>query len=479
MFRLLSMICLVFCAASAAPNKTPPTAQSAVESVLAEKKYPAKSVGIMAIDLDTKARLVTVCADSPFNPASVSKLFTAAAAFEKLGSQYVFTTRIFADSMANGTVRNLYIEGNGDPGFTAERLWLFVEHLYHAGVRRVDADIILDDYFFDSVTAGPGFDEDSGSRAYQPLISALAVNFNCVAVHCRPGENAGDPVYVDLFPEIAGVKIQTTATTAAKGKKSTISCATVPINGGTGVSVDGTMGIDEPGSYTFRKLWQSWESFGGALRPLFVRRGIAFKGRVLHARVPGRIAAKKPLYEFTSEPLVKPVNDMFKYSSNFAAEMVFKTLSARRDTAPGSWERSAAIMTSWWQTQGLPGVPVLKNGSGMGSGNRASAAQITALLSQISNQKTWYPEYLSALSTAGVDGTLKSRFQKSKLKGLVRGKTGTLNSLGVSSLAGYLLLPGRGRVAFAILCNKTGHTQYEDWTVQEMILEKIAEGMGK
>jgi D-alanyl-D-alanine carboxypeptidase/D-alanyl-D-alanine-endopeptidase (penicillin-binding protein 4) len=169
---------------------------------------------------------------------------------------------------------------------------------------------------------------------------------------------------------------------------------------------------------------------------------------------------------------------MFKYSSNFVAELIFKTLSARRDTVQGSWPRSSAIVMDWWKSRGLPGMPVIKNGSGMGNTNRISAAQVVALLEYVWRRNDYYPEYISALSIGGIDGTIKSRFLKSPLKGLVRAKTGTLNNYGISTLAGYLLLDS-GPYAFALFCSMTGKTQFEDWTLQEKILETAAESVEK
>jgi D-alanyl-D-alanine carboxypeptidase/D-alanyl-D-alanine-endopeptidase (penicillin-binding protein 4) len=170
---------------------------------------------------------------------------------------------------------------------------------------------------------------------------------------------------------------------------------------------------------------------------------------------------------------------MFKFSSNFAAEMLFKALSARRDSVPGSWDRSAKVTAVWWKERGLPGTPIIKNGSGMGNTNRISPAQTVALLSYVWKQKAWCPEYISALSAGGIDGTLKSRFVKPGLKGLVRGKTGTLNAYGISTLAGYLLPQGRAPCAFAIFCIKTGRSQFDDWVVQEKIIEKVIDAQLK
>jgi serine-type D-Ala-D-Ala carboxypeptidase/endopeptidase (penicillin-binding protein 4) len=451
--------------------------QSEVETLIRQRNYPPPSLGVLVQDVEHGTTVVSLNADSMFNPASVTKLFTAAMAYDRLGPDHLFTTQIFIDTMVElGTtaaVRNCYVRGDGDPGFTAERLWLFVEHLYHCGIRKISGDLILDDFFFDSVSLGPGFDKDSTCRAYQPLISALAMNFSTVAVHCRPGPRIKQPVIVDLFPELYGARVTALAATIPPGrKKNGLEISTALDSGATIITVKGSMGIDEPGSYNFRRLWQTWEAFGNALVPLFARRGILFQGRIIHGKVPYQLGIRAPFYEFFSEPLSAEVGRMFKYSSNFTAEMLFKTLSARLDSVQGSWERSMVLAGSWWKEHSLPGSPIMVNGSGMGDVNRFSPAQIVALLSYVWQQKTWLPDYLAALSTSGLDGTLKSRLAKSKLKGFVRAKTGTLNALGVNTLAGYLLLPGSPPFAFAIFCSRTGHTQYEDWTMQEQILEK-------
>ena len=132
--------------------------------------------------------------------------FTGAAAFDILGNEFYYKTDVFIDGAFNrdsGIINgNLYVRGGGDPGFSAERLWLFVQHLYHLGVRKVSGNLVLDDSYFDSVTVGPGFDEDSSSRAYQPLISALSPSFSSLAIHHRSGNAAGSPVHVDVFPRI-------------------------------------------------------------------------------------------------------------------------------------------------------------------------------------------------------------------------------------------------------------------------------------
>jgi D-alanyl-D-alanine carboxypeptidase/D-alanyl-D-alanine-endopeptidase (penicillin-binding protein 4) len=102
-----------------------------------------------------------------------------------------------------------------------------------------------------------------------------------------------------------------------------------------------------------------------------------------------------------------------------------------------------------------------------------SCRQIVELLSLVNKSKSYLPEYVCALPCAGIDGTLKSRFKTSRFKGIVRGKTGTLNDFGVHSIAGYVLLPKK-TYAFAIVFNGlTNRSQVHQWEMQEKILDLI------
>jgi len=62
-----------------------------------------------------------------------------------------------------------------------------------------------------------------------------------------------------------------------------------------------------------------------------------------------------------------------------------------------------------------------------------------------------WPEFLSSLPIAGVDGTLQRRFRKEDLLRKVRAKTGYVS--GVTTLSGYAVNEANETFAFAILLN--------------------------
>lgn len=452
-----------------------------VREVLRRAAYLPGAVGVSVRCIDNDSIIVAVDADSPMIPASVQKLVTGAMALEYLGPDYLFVTRTYIagrlDPDSGTLCGDLYIKGGADPGLFVERLWLLGQQLQHRGVRRITGDLVLDDSFLDSVTQGPGFGEDASSRAYDAPVGAVSASFNCVAVHVRPGSRKGSPVHVDLFPPLQGVKLVNVGKTTAGGKPGAIDAKTSQTAQGPVVEVSGALAVDDKPRYIYRKMWNATANFGDALQAMLTQNSVSIGGVVRRGRLPDSLAAREPFLAFESQPLSEFVRHMFKESSNFAAEMVLKTVAAERSGVPGSWATGVDLATQWWRSRGLPGTPAICNGSGMGKGNRISATQITALLSYVWKQKAYLPDYLSALSTAGVDGTLQSRFKASPLRGIVRGKTGTLNDYGVSALAGYVLYPQR-TYAFAVLVNSSTGTQFGHWAVQEKIIEEAMAAVG-
>ena len=74
-------------------------------------------------------------------------------------------------------------------------------------------------------------------------------------------------------------------------------------------------------------------------------------------------------------------------------------------------------------------------GSGLSRRSRIRPRDLMRVLEGIHRDFAARPDLMAALPLAGVDGTLRRRFKRSRARGLVRAKTGTLSR--VSCLSGY------------------------------------------
>src|SRR6478752_4796732 len=81
-----------------------------------------------ALVVDSKGNeLIAQNADTPFVPASVTKIVTAWLALEVLGANYRFETRFYLDAK-----RVLYVQGGGDPFLISEEVALLATELVAA-----------------------------------------------------------------------------------------------------------------------------------------------------------------------------------------------------------------------------------------------------------------------------------------------------------------------------------------------------------
>jgi serine-type D-Ala-D-Ala carboxypeptidase/endopeptidase (penicillin-binding protein 4) len=114
--------------------------------------------------------------------ASNTKLFTTAAALDRLGPETNLVTRVFAEAppaATDGTVNgSLYIVGDGDPAFGDEEVEALAGEVRDAGVRRVTGKILVDDTVFDR-RRGLGKNPNTPNSYVGPL-SGLSFEFGLV-----------------------------------------------------------------------------------------------------------------------------------------------------------------------------------------------------------------------------------------------------------------------------------------------------------
>ncbi|MFN0061610.1 MAG: D-alanyl-D-alanine carboxypeptidase/D-alanyl-D-alanine-endopeptidase [Myxococcaceae bacterium] len=444
---------MVLCAASstAAAGKTQDreTLRRSLQLLLQQDAFKGARLAVVVQSLDDGTNIFAHESNALLNPASNVKLFTAAAALVRLGPDFRFETEFLTDGRIDeGKTRTLFVRGKGDPSLTTERLYGIVSELKHAGLREVTGDIVLDDSYFDGERLAPGFDQERTDRAYMAPTGALSLNWNAVGVYVRSHGHGRKPT-VELEPSSDHFVVENGLT--ARGRRARrFSVSSDPVGDRQRIGVKGTV-ADAPGEWViWKKIDQPVSFFGQTLKSLLSERGIKVRGKVKAGNVP---AEAKLLHVAQSDTLDLVLKRLNKFSSNFVAEQLVKTLGAHVKGAPGTFAKGIdAIEDFLEQEVGLSrGSYVMKNGSGLNDTNRFSAAQHVKLLRFMYERFPLAPEYMSSMGIAGKDGTLRYRFEGSNAVGRLRAKTGTLEN--VSALSGYVQAVGGERFAFSVLVN--------------------------
>ncbi|HZA13673.1 MAG TPA: D-alanyl-D-alanine carboxypeptidase/D-alanyl-D-alanine-endopeptidase [Myxococcaceae bacterium] len=419
--------------------------KSAINKVLERAPLHDARVGIEITSLDTGEIVFAHHAHDLLNPASNVKLLTAAAALARLGASFRFETEFYTDAGASSAKgRTLFVRGKGDPAITTERLYGIVTELLHAGLRDI-GDIVIDESWFDLDRAPPGWDQSAGDndRSYVAPPGAVSLNWNAIEVYVRTGDRP--TVGVEPMSEFVALE-----TRLASGRRRRLSVESLPAGDKQRILVRGSIGAGTEAWTVMKKIDNPPMYFGQTLKALLAQRGVKARGKVKLGPVPPEAKLLHVAQSDTLDLMLKRLN---KVSSNFVAEQLIKTLAAEVRGPPGTTARGIEVVEEFLAREvGIPrGSYVMKNGSGLNDTNRFSAAQLNRLLLFMQRQLPTAPEFLSSLGIAGMDGTLRYRFEGSDAVGRLRAKTGTLEN--VSALSGYVVAVGGERFAFSIMVN--------------------------
>lgn len=439
--------------------------RQAIQSVVERTSLKAARVTVQVKSLDDGQVVFAKDDEELLNPASNVKLFTAAAALVRLGPEFRFETEFLTDlDYQDGRTRTLYVRGRGDPTMTTERLYGIVSELSHTGLKEIQ-DLVLDESYFDGDRMAPGYEQEWGDKAYLAPTGALSLNSNTVGVYLRPSEGVGGRASVEVEPASDYFVLDAEVRTGTKTERRYSVTSTLDRDQKRQrLEVKGVVPVDKGVWTVWKKIDQPALYFGSTFRSLLKDRGIKVRGSIRLGTVPERA---RMLYLAQSDTLDLVLKKLEKYSSNFVAEQLIKTLGAEGRGVPGTTSGGIEVVEEFLEKEvGLArGSYVMKNGSGLNDANRFSADQMNRLLSTMLGRFPLMPEYLSAMCIAGKDGTLKNRFEGSDAVGRLRAKTGTLEN--VSALSGYVQAVGGERFVFSIMVNDfpgraSGVVQYLD-----------------
>jgi D-alanyl-D-alanine carboxypeptidase/D-alanyl-D-alanine-endopeptidase (penicillin-binding protein 4) len=203
--------------------------------------------------------------------------------------------------------------------------------------------------------------------------------------------------------------------------------------------------------------------------------GIALAGTVRVGQAPADATVR---YRHDSPPVAEIVRQTNKESNNFYAETLVRHLGLAEATGnhvPGTHAAGMAAVHRVLGTVGWePGDYRMTDGSGLSRYNAVTPWQLTDLLLAAARMPQ-ASRFLSSLPVAGVDGTLVNRLRGTRAQGVVLAKTGTMS--GVSSLCGYVLLPGKEPVAFSLMVNGFVGSAKPIQELQDAVMDALVDMM--
>ena len=146
--------------------------QADIDAILQDVLFTTASISIKVVAVETGEVIYAKNAHKLHHPASTTKLFTAATALAKLGSDYQFETTLYTDeSTETQAIGNIYFKGSADPVLQSNDIVKLCDALVQTGIKLIHGDIVVDETYFDNVREGPGWMWDD-----KPLrISALSI----------------------------------------------------------------------------------------------------------------------------------------------------------------------------------------------------------------------------------------------------------------------------------------------------------------
>jgi D-alanyl-D-alanine carboxypeptidase/D-alanyl-D-alanine-endopeptidase (penicillin-binding protein 4) len=383
-------------------------------------------------------------ADQRLNPASVTKVFTAALAIDRLGAERKLVTTV---ALAGGEGdQALRVTGSGDPSLVSADLADLARCVREAGVTSASR-LVVDPGPFTRDTVPPAYDRKQGDAAYRAGVAGFQVDLNAIQVTVRPGK-PGAAAEVDVAPRSDWVRVENSAVTSGPQvkKRKRLAITTVQEDGRLVVRVTGTFRGKEPYA-TFRRVPDPAAGAAWAMTAALRAAGVEVAGEPRAGSTP---ADAKVLCRHESAPLADVLKPMLKESLNPIAESLLRLAGARDSSGPVGFGEGVDALAAFLKDRvGLkPDAFRFANGSGLYDANEVSPRAVARLLRYV-RETAAMAAVIDALPVAGADGTLKKRFIKTPLSGKVRAKTGTLDD--VVSLAGYADLPDGRVLEFAVM----------------------------
>jgi D-alanyl-D-alanine carboxypeptidase/D-alanyl-D-alanine-endopeptidase (penicillin-binding protein 4) len=451
-----------------------------IDRLLSEPALARGTWAVVVRSLDRDDTLYSLNAAKLLLPASNMKILTLAAAAERLGWDFTFTTELVATGPIDAGVLDgdLVVVGTGDPSLDdwdgrATRLFTdWADQLKAAGVTTIAGRLVGDDNYFDDQMLGPGWAWDDLDKSFATSVGALQFNQNTARLAIDPAGVVGAQAAVSVSPPGSGLIIRNQLMTVAADAPIAIESRRAA--GGSVLDLRGAVPLGAATLMRNASVANPTDYFLAALREGLVAAGIEIHGPAIDvddlASAPP-LDRRRVLVSYRSPPLSELARTMMKLSQNLFAESLLRAIEksavAGRD---GQVLDGADAMRAVVEQLGVEETDlVVADGSGLSRYNLATARALVATLVHVYEDDGLRGPFEEALPVAGRDGTLGFRMRGTPAEGNARAKTGALSN--ARALSGYVRGADGEPLVFAIVANNYGSTaEVIDQTTDEIVI---------
>jgi D-alanyl-D-alanine carboxypeptidase/D-alanyl-D-alanine-endopeptidase (penicillin-binding protein 4) len=454
--------------------------QKAVTDLSKEASMKHASLSVCVYNLQSKSQVYAYNSQQSMTPASVTKLFTTAAGFEKLGSDFRFkTTLAYSGTLEkNGTLHgDIYIIGGGDPVLGSYRYRqttpdsVFAEWtkaVASAGIKAVNGRVLYDASIFDGQQLHDSWQWGDIGNYYGSGICGLNFHENMFFIYFTPGARLGFPASVSrLEPTGLALRVVNNVTTGAAKSGDNVIVYGDPSS--TIRTCYGTMPIDDR-NFSVRASLPKPPQACADLFTLYLRRNkISVSGAASEAiQRPSNLVN---ILEYTSPTYYIIAQYTNITSNNTYAEAIHRYLGYLI-SGKGNSENGAMAVADYIKRLKVESSGVkLEDGCGLSRNNRMTTDFICRFLAEV-KRADYFEDFSKSMALAGENGTVKNMLMDLPSGTKVRVKTGSMT--GVRAYAGYVVKPSGEKYSFAIIANDYECAGPQMRAKLEKIISKIA-----
>ncbi|WP_069790955.1 D-alanyl-D-alanine carboxypeptidase/D-alanyl-D-alanine-endopeptidase [Cyanobacterium sp. IPPAS B-1200] len=415
-----------------------------IDAILNNPAHQRDTWGILVKQLNSGDTIYKRNSEQYFIPASNAKLLTTAAALLKFGANHQISTPVYYTGEMPD-IDSLIIVGNGDPTITTAKLDEITQTLAEKGVTSINQLIIKDDAPFSDIINGTWENSDL-PYYYAPPVGNIILNENTVTLSLL-GQRVNQPATIQWSDNLGGRQWRVINNVITTNNPDDNSIRLIPNWRESTVEITGELGVNQESRQWWLSIPNPHQYFLDSLQGALGDQNISVSStQIITDNSLDNLTSENQLMEIKSELLSDIVNVTNKDSNNLFAEILLRQLREENSSQTEQQKELLNMINVDPQTHNL------RDGSGLSRQNLITPSAVTATLQGMAN--TDYSNlFRQSLPIAGVDGTLRNRFQDSLAQGNFVGKTGTLT--GVTALSGYLEVENYPDLVVSVMVNKS------------------------